>query len=247
GPPGPPARPRLDPRPAPGRGARSGRGVLRARHRRPRQEPAPQAGAGFPCSAPRAHRLRRRLQVRRGVSGRPPWWPEGEAWPPRGRPPWARRQRGWFFGRILVFVLLLWVLSAATMGLLGALVVRGGPRFSPESLKPILEAAQTLDLLIEDLRILALSESGALALNREPVDLALLVREVLAAQAAGGVELRAELPADLPHPEADPVRLRAVLNNLIANALRHTPAGGSVTVSGRRQGTGVQVTVADTG
>ena len=253
------------------------------------------------------------------MSGRPPWWPEGEAWPPRGRPPWARRQRGWFFGRILVFVLLLWVLSAATMGLLGALVVRGGPRFipvplillaaafvfgllqmrratgayaalrrrveandqrrrsfladvthelktplavirgqaegiadgvypaSPESLKPILEAAQTLDLLIEDLRILALSESGALELNREPVDLALLVREVLAAQAAGGVELRAELPADLPHPEADPVRLRAVLNNLIANALRHTPAGGSVTVSGRRQGTGVQVTVADTG
>jgi two-component system sensor histidine kinase BaeS len=253
------------------------------------------------------------------VRPRPSWWPEGEAWPPRGRPPWARRQRGWFFGRILAFVLLFWVLSAATMGLLGALVVRGGPRFIPiplilllgafvfgllqlqratgayasmrrraeaneqrrrsfladvthelktplavirgqaegiadgvypasaESVKPILEAAQTLDLLIEDLRTLALSESGALALNREPVDLALLVREVLAAQPAGAADLRADLPADLPHPEADPVRLRAVLNNLVANAVRHTPAGGSVTVSARRQGEGVQVSVADTG
>ncbi|HEY8642763.1 MAG TPA: histidine kinase dimerization/phospho-acceptor domain-containing protein, partial [Candidatus Dormibacteraeota bacterium] len=51
---------------------------------------------------------------------------------------------------------------------------------SPDSVKPILEAAATLELLFEDLRTLALSEAGALALNREPVDLAILVNELLA-------------------------------------------------------------------
>ncbi len=222
---------------------------------------------------------------------------------------------------MLGFVLLLWVLSAATMGFLGALVANGGPRFIPlpliilaaafvfglvqmrrattafgsmrrraeaneqrrrsfladvahelktplavirgqaegiadgvypasaESVQPILDATRTLEMLIEDLRTLALSEAGALTLNREPVDLAILVHEVLSAQPAGGVEVRADLPADLPHPTADPVRLRAVLNNLVANAIRHTPSGGAVTMAARRQGQGhgVEVTVTDTG
>jgi len=109
------------------------------------------------------------------------------------------------------------------------------------------EAAATLELLIEDLRTLALSEAGALALNREPVDLAILVNELLAAHRQASVELRADVPADLPLADADPVRLRGVLNNLLTNAIRHTPAGGLVTVGARRRGAGVEISVTDTG
>src|SRR5205807_10579569 len=92
---------------------------------------------------------------------------------------------------------------------------------TPQSVKPILEAAATLEVLIEDLRTLALSEAGALALNREPVDLAVMVNELLAAhaQAETAVHLGADLPADLPPADADPVRLRGVLNNLLHNAI----------------------------
>ena len=42
-----------------------------------------------------------------------------------------------------------------------------------------------------------------------------------------------EVPDDLPILEVDPVRIREVLANLVANALRHTPAGGSVTIAGQ--------------
>jgi len=118
---------------------------------------------------------------------------------------------------------------------------------SPDSVKPILEAAATLELLIEDLRTLALSEAGALALNREPVDLAILVNELLAGHRQAPVDLRADVPADLPPADADPVRPRGVLNNLLTNAIRHTPAGGSVTLSARRRGAGLEISVTDTG
>ena len=60
------------------------------------------------------------------------------------------------------------------------------------------------------------------------------------AATAAGVELSAEVDGDLPILEIDPVRIREVLANLVANALRHTPAGGRVTVGrrGRRTAAG---------
>jgi len=119
-----------------------------------------------------------------------------------------------------------------------------------EHLAPILEATRTLELLTEDLRTLALSEAGALRLEPEPVDLAVLVNDVLAsfrpAAEAAGVTISAEVPADLP-VEADPARVRGVLQNLLSNALRHTPAGGSITVAAGREGGSAEVSVRDTG
>jgi signal transduction histidine kinase len=116
---------------------------------------------------------------------------------------------------------------------------------------PILESARTLELLIEDLRTLALVEAGGLTLRREPVDVAVLVNATVATfqdQARErGVHLRADLEADLPPLHADPSRLRSVLSNLVSNAVRHTPSGGHVTVSTRSTEMSLVLSIVDDG
>jgi two-component system sensor histidine kinase BaeS len=118
-------------------------------------------------------------------------------------------------------------------------------------LSPILDATQTLDRLIEDLRTLVLTDAGNLVLHREPADLAAVARDAVdafQAQAeAAGVTLSAEL-GELPLTvEIDPARIRSVIGNLLSNALRHTRPGGSIRVEGRMSGRQAVVTVADDG
>jgi signal transduction histidine kinase len=101
-------------------------------------------------------------------------------------------------------------------------------------LKSILEETQLLSRLVEDLRTLALAESGALQLKKEPTDLAVLIGETIAAlrgqSDAAGIKLNMDVPADAPLLNLDPERIRQVLVNLIANALRYTPRGGEICV-----------------
>jgi two-component system OmpR family sensor kinase/two-component system sensor histidine kinase BaeS len=101
-------------------------------------------------------------------------------------------------------------------------------------LKSLLEETQVLARLVDDLRTLALAESGTLQLKKEPTDLAVLVNETVAAfgsQAdAAGVRLGADVMPDAPLMELDHERMREVLSNLIANALRYTSSGGSIHV-----------------
>jgi signal transduction histidine kinase len=98
-------------------------------------------------------------------------------------------------------------------------------------LQQLLEETHVLSRLVEDLRTLALSESGALKLQKEPIDLGGLARDV--AGSFGGeatarhVTLEVNSPDELPLIEIDPVRIREVMTNLLSNALRHTPSGGS--------------------
>ena len=121
----------------------------------------------------------------------------------------------------------------------------------PAHLAPILEETRTVQHLVEDLRTLALAETGSLSLVREPVDLAVLVNETVASYRGTadrvGVDLSAEVAPDVPVLDADPARVRSVLANLLTNAIRHTPAGGAVTVRVGRAGGDVTVAVADTG
>ena len=120
------------------------------------------------------------------------------------------------------------------------------------TLSAILDETRHMSRIIEDLRVLSLAESGALRLARGPVDLGEVADDALeayrGAAETAGVSLRSEVPEDLPAADADATRVREVLENLVSNAIRYTPAGGSVTVGAGRDGSEtIAVTVADTG
>ena len=120
-----------------------------------------------------------------------------------------------------------------------------------EHLGPLLEETRMLSRLIDDLRTLSLAESGVLVLHREPTDLGVLDAEVIAAfraQAeASGVSLRLEVPEDIPLVEIDPLRLREILVNLVANALRHTSHGGEVRITAAVDSHSLRLAVVDNG
>lgn len=119
------------------------------------------------------------------------------------------------------------------------------------NLRSLLDETNLLSRLVEDLRTLALAESGALRLKKEPTDLVMLVRDAAAAfqsQAeAAGVALTVETARDIPWLDVDPGRLRQVLSNLLANALRYTPTGGSIRIKVGMETDRVLLQVADTG
>lgn len=119
-------------------------------------------------------------------------------------------------------------------------------------LESTLEETRVLSRLIDDLRTLSLAESGALKLQRESVRLDELIQEVVAAfqstAASAEVQLLIDVAPDLPQLEVDPLRVRQVLSNLMANALRYTSTGGQIQVRAFAATTDrLTVTVADTG
>jgi len=121
---------------------------------------------------------------------------------------------------------------------------------SEESIAPIYEETLHLGRLIDDLRDLALAEAGELRLEKEPIDLAELVRQV--AETAflsreDAPQLHLDLPKHLPNVSLDSKRFRQVIANLLSNAVRHTPSDGDVFVRVRRLDDEVEVSVADTG
>jgi signal transduction histidine kinase len=122
---------------------------------------------------------------------------------------------------------------------------------TPEALASVQEETLLLARLVDDLRSLAQAEAGQLRLEREPLELAELLRGVAASfdlpARSQGQELRLELDPDLPVVEADPVRVRQVAANLVSNALRHAPEAGCVTVRAEALPAEVRVSVADDG
>jgi len=119
-------------------------------------------------------------------------------------------------------------------------------------LASLLDETHLLTRVVEDLHTLALAGAGRLTLHRETVEAADAVADAVAAHAATaavrGVALGAE-PGPAPGTvDADPVRLQQILGNLLSNAVRHTPAGGRVTVTvDRPDPAWMRFTVADTG
>lgn len=117
----------------------------------------------------------------------------------------------------------------------------------------ILHDIQHLSRLIDDLFELSQIDSGALKLRCVPVDVAQLVSETVAAYQAPAAENDVHLEeavASSVEPtrvEGDPDRLQRVLRNLLDNALRHTPAGGTIQVQAASADGHVQVSVSDSG
>jgi len=127
---------------------------------------------------------------------------------------------------------------------------------TPEQIEATLEETRLLARLVDDLQTLSLAESGQLPLVQEPVDVGDLVADVVTSfsgQAeAVGIELSiADCRLPVTHTplvvQGDAGRLDQVLSNLVANALRHTPAGGAITLATAVQDRHVRITVTDTG
>jgi NtrC-family two-component system sensor histidine kinase KinB len=100
-------------------------------------------------------------------------------------------------------------------------------------------------------------EAGELRLNLEPLHVSAVIddalRRVEGQAIAQGISLSNQSDNDLPVVVADPLRLRAVFDNILSNALKYTPSGGSVSVESHRlagadgQSEHVSISISDTG
>ncbi len=112
---------------------------------------------------------------------------------------------------------------------------------------------QTIHLarLVEDLRLLTQAEMRRLPLERDAVIPAELVAQAVEAFSPlaldAGIRLEQQVQADLPALWADATRIRQVLDNLLTNALRHTPAGGAIVITAVRRDGCVRFSVSNTG
>ncbi len=125
------------------------------------------------------------------------------------------------------------------------------PAVATDFLRRVVGEVDRLAALVDDLLDLARLETGRVTLHREPLDPADLLwraAERLRPQIERA-RLRLEVPvrAELPPVYADRARIEQVLLNLIHNAIKFTPAGGTITVDAVESGPVLQVTVRDTG
>lgn len=123
---------------------------------------------------------------------------------------------------------------------------------TPEHLNMMLDETQLLARLIDDLRTLSLAESGHLPLHVDPVAATDLLADVATSFSgiaeSQGIALHVEAGSLNGHMiPVDAMRINQVLGNLVANALRYTPEGGSVTLAGVPIDGGVRLTIRDTG
>jgi HAMP domain-containing protein len=100
-------------------------------------------------------------------------------------------------------------------------------------LTSLLDETHVLTRVVEDLHTLALAGAGRLTLHRESLDAVTAVADALTGHAAAARAREVTLVGPTPVPsgvavDADPVRLQQILGNLLSNAVRHTPSGGTV-------------------
>lgn len=128
---------------------------------------------------------------------------------------------------------------------------RPDPEVERKFLNTILSNARRMQRLVDDLLDLARIESGRWQPSREPVDVAGAAaaawRDLADRAAALGVRMTTQIGPAAQTVQADPESVALVLRNLLDNAIRYTPSGGTVTVSSRAEEGGVVLEVADTG
>ncbi|MDX8148691.1 HAMP domain-containing sensor histidine kinase [Lentzea sp. BCCO 10_0061] len=120
----------------------------------------------------------------------------------------------------------------------------------PALITLLLKEALVLQHVVDDLQDLAVADVGSLRLTLERVNVASALEQVRAGHdvraTQAGVTLAVSADPSLT-VRADALRLRQILDNLVANALRYVPAGGSVAVEAAAENGGVVFTVTDTG
>lgn len=125
------------------------------------------------------------------------------------------------------------------------------PQMEREFLGRIVQEVDRLTTLVEDLMDLARLESGRGVIHRDSVDAGALLRtagERLREQVSrAGIELVYDLPEELPEVLVERRRIEQVVLNLVHNAIKFTPSGGTITISAQVDGDWVAVAVRDTG
>jgi signal transduction histidine kinase len=115
----------------------------------------------------------------------------------------------------------------------------------------ILDSSDALLGLVNDLLDMSRVQAGKFALDVQTVEVAPLVRTALSGLAVEaihkGLSVVCQVSPDLPPIQGDPQRLSQVLDNMVTNAIKYTPEGGTVTVRAGVQGDAIRVEVADTG
>ena len=118
-----------------------------------------------------------------------------------------------------------------------------------DALNSASEETDRLARLANDLLVLARSNDG-LPIDRQEVDVKRLVDDAVdacsATAADAGVRLQRSVPAGT-RARLDPARVRQALDNLLGNAIRHTPSGGRVEVTGRALWSELVLQISDTG
>jgi len=119
-----------------------------------------------------------------------------------------------------------------------------------EALADCLEESDRVISMIKTLMDIAEAEAGTLRLDRRPIDLCQLLREVVELYEYVAEEKKIKVTADLPpacEAEVDATRMRQAFGNLLDNALKYTSEGGEVAVAARRQAGQAVVSFRDTG
>ncbi len=127
----------------------------------------------------------------------------------------------------------------------------GKLRGAPAMYETMHNEARLLSHLIDDLRTLSLADAGELTMNLQTCSPQAMLERTATAYATQAqkqdVALAVQASPDLPALRVDPDRMAQVLNNLVSNALRYTPAGGQITLSAEASDDSVLLRVADTG
>lgn len=122
---------------------------------------------------------------------------------------------------------------------------------SPDRFEMLYTEAHHLQHLIDDLRTLSLADAGELTLQREAVNPVELLQQISARYQLQAdqqaIHLVVEVVGDLPVVQLDGARMVQVFNNLVSNALRYTPAGGTITLTASREDGDLVCMVRDTG
>lgn len=115
----------------------------------------------------------------------------------------------------------------------------------------IADSARYLLQLINDLLDVSLVQQGRMAIEKQPVDPVSLIHSVIViiqnVADQKGIGIVTEVPGDLPTIYVDPTRIRQVLYNVLSNAVKFTPEGGTITLRTERCGEEIRFAVSDTG